>query len=50
MIDYEELVAFTTLDPWPNMVLMYERRQSHQPFIFKNRGLILATKKPPLVS
>jgi len=50
VIDYEELVARTTLDPWPNMVLMYERHQSHQCFIFKNRGLILATKKPPLVS
>ena len=49
-IDYKQLMVGTSADPWPNMVLMYERHQSHQCFIFKNRGLILATKKPPLVS
>ena len=49
-IDYNELIVRTTADPWPNMVLMYERVNNDQPWICKNRGLILTTKKPPLVS
>ena len=49
-IDYNELVVRTTADPWPNMVLIYERAHTNQPWVCKNRGLILTTKKPPLVS
>lgn len=47
-MDYNALVLNTTLDPWPNMVLLYERANCHEPFVYKSRGLILATKKPPL--
>jgi hypothetical protein len=49
-IDHTELVLRTTADHWPNMVLMYERAHAQQPFVFKSRGLILTTKKPPLVT
>ena len=49
-IDYKQLMVGTSADPWPNMVLMYERVNSDQPWVCKNRGLILSTKKPPLVS
>jgi hypothetical protein len=49
-ICYNELILRTTADPWPNMVLIYEHTDRTQPWVFKNRGLILATKKPPLVS
>jgi hypothetical protein len=49
-IDHTELVLRTTADHWPNMVLMYERAHAQQPFVFKSRGLILTTKKPPLAT
>ena len=42
-IDYNELILRTTADPWPNMVLMYERAHEDLPWDFKSRGLILAT-------
>lgn len=50
LIDYEELVLRTTVDVWPNLVLLYERSHSEQAFVCKSRGLILATKKTPLES
>lgn len=49
-MDHTELVLRTTADHWPSMVLMYERKQLDQSFVFKSRGLILTTKKPPLVT
>jgi hypothetical protein len=49
-MDHTELVRRTTADHWPSMVLMYERKQLDQSFVFKSRGLILTTKKPPLVT
>ena len=50
LIDHTELVLRTTADHWPSMVLMYERPQRDLPLVFKSRGLILTTKKPPLVT
>jgi len=64
-INHETLIQLTTADSWPNMVLVYERayplhtHHSHdigeadhllEPWVFKHRGLVLATKKPPLVA
>jgi hypothetical protein len=47
-VDYTTMVELTTADPWPNMILVYEKTQTG--WVFKVRGLILATKKPPLVT
>lgn len=40
-IVYSELWLRVTADPWPNMVLVYERKDDHQPWQFKNRGLVI---------
>lgn len=58
-INHETLVKLTTADLWPNMVLVYERSHAQhassthhtiKPWVFQHRGLVLATKKPPLVT
>ena len=61
-INYQTLIEQTTADSWPNMVLVYERAhtlhihdadetdKAVKPWVFQHRGLILATKKPPLVT
>ena len=34
-------VRMTTADPWPTMVLVYERSNTNMPWAFKHRGLVL---------
>jgi len=40
-IAYNELLTQATADPWPSMVLVYERIDEHTPWQFKHRGLVL---------
>jgi len=40
-IAYDQLYSQATADPWPTMVLVYERSNTNMPWAFKHRGLVL---------
>ena len=49
-ISYGAMKASVSADVWPNMVVIYTRQSLSHTWQPVSRGLILATKKPPLVS